>query len=51
VLKLIEAQREAKGLPPLEIAGREPRHLATAAERGLGNLDEAQVEVVELALG
>ncbi len=48
--RLIEAQREVKGLPPLEVVGREPHHLHTAVERGLGNLDEAKVEVVAVGV-
>jgi len=51
IWKLVEAQREAKGLPPLEQVGRKPKSILTAAERGLGTNDEAKIEVVEVALG
>jgi Domain of unknown function (DUF362)/TAT (twin-arginine translocation) pathway signal sequence len=49
--KIIEAQREVKGLQPLEAVGRKPKSILTAAERGLGIGDEARIEVVEVALG
>jgi uncharacterized protein (DUF362 family) len=51
IWKIIEAQREAKGLPPLEQVGRQPKSIATAADRGLGTNDEAKMEIVDLALG
>lgn len=45
---LIEEKRREKGLPPLKDAGREPVHIATAAQRGLGTDDPARIEVVSL---
>jgi len=50
IWKIVEAQREAKGLPPLEQVGRKPKSILTAAERGLGTNNEAKMEVVELEL-
>jgi uncharacterized protein (DUF362 family) len=51
VWKIIDAQREANGLPPLEAVGRKPKSILTAAERGLGNAEEETVEVKELVVG
>lgn len=49
--RLIDAQREVKGLPPLEAVGRKPKHILTAAEKGLGTNDQSKIEVEELPLG
>ena len=49
IWKIVDAQREANGLMPLEAVGRKPKSILTAAERGLGNADEARIEVEELA--
>ncbi|HJN14715.1 MAG TPA: DUF362 domain-containing protein [Armatimonadota bacterium] len=49
--RIVNERREEVGLPPLEMAGREPKHIATAAARGLGNNDPSRIEVEELALG
>jgi uncharacterized protein (DUF362 family) len=46
--RLIEEKRREKGLPPLKEAGRDPAHIATAAQRGLGIDDPARIEVVSL---
>jgi uncharacterized protein (DUF362 family) len=49
--KLIDAQREVKGLPPLEAVGRKPKSILTAAEKGLGTNDESKIEVITADLG
>jgi len=49
VWRIIEAQREANGLMPLEAVGRKPKSILTAAERGLGNADAARIEVCEVS--
>ncbi|MBM3475517.1 MAG: DUF362 domain-containing protein [Armatimonadetes bacterium] len=49
--KIIDAQRETNGLPPLEAVGRKPKSILTAAERGLGKVEESRIEVKDLALG
>jgi uncharacterized protein (DUF362 family) len=46
--RLIEEKRRGKGLPSLKDAGRDPAHIATAAQRGLGIDDPARIEVVSM---
>lgn len=46
--RLIEEKRREKGLPSLKDAGRDPVHIATAAQRGLGIDDPARIEVVSM---
>jgi len=41
--KVIDAERQRKGMPSLEAAGRPPRFLATAARYGLGVADPAGI--------
>lgn len=45
--KVIDAERERRGMPTLEAAGRPPRFLATAAGYGLGVGDPAEIAEVE----
>jgi uncharacterized protein (DUF362 family) len=45
---LLEAQRKEKGLKSLAEDGRPPRHIATAAARGLGVADLAKIERIEV---
>jgi uncharacterized protein (DUF362 family) len=45
---VIEAQRRQKGLKSLEDDGRPPRHIATAAARGLGVADLSRIEQIEI---
>ena len=45
---LLDAQRQAQGLKSLAEEGRAPRHIATAAARGLGVADRARIERVEV---
>jgi len=45
---LIEEHRRERGLPSLRDAGRNPVHIATAAQRGLGVDDPARIEVVSI---
>ena len=45
---LLEKHRRAKGEKPLERDGRPPRHIATAAARGLGVADLARIERLEV---
>ena len=45
---LLAGERKAKGLKSLEDDGRPPRHIATAAARGLGVADLARIERVEV---
>ncbi len=47
-LKMIEEKRREKRLPSLKDAGRNPVHIVTAAQRGLGTDDPARIEVVSL---
>lgn len=42
--RAIEAERARRGLESLQEAGRAPRHLATAAARGLGTVEPETVE-------
>ncbi len=44
--RVIDAERRRRGMPTLAEAGRPPRHLATAAARGLGSGDPEVVEEV-----
>jgi hypothetical protein len=45
---LIEEKRKTKCLPSLKDAGRDPVHIASAAQRGLGTDDPGSIEVVSL---
>lgn len=45
---LLARQRQAKGLKSLEQEKRPPKHIATAASRGLGTADLAKIERIEL---
>jgi uncharacterized protein (DUF362 family) len=45
---LLERQRREKGRKPLEREGRAPRHIATAAARGLGVADLSRIERIEV---
>jgi uncharacterized protein (DUF362 family) len=45
---LLEKQRRAKGLKSLEAGKRPPRHIATAAGRGLGQADLNKIERIEV---
>lgn len=45
---LLDRQRRAKGLKSLSEDGRPPRHIATAAQRGLGVADLSRIDRVEL---
>jgi uncharacterized protein (DUF362 family) len=47
-VNLIEEARKEKGLPTLKEAGREPVHVATAAQRGLGTDDLKGIEWVKI---
>ena len=49
-LKLIEEKRAAEGLPSLWDTDRLPKHIKTCAERDLGVLDEAQIDLVAVEL-
>lgn len=44
---LLAKQRQAKGLKPLERDRRPPKHIATAAARGLGTADLTKIERIE----
>jgi uncharacterized protein (DUF362 family) len=44
--RMIEEKRREKGLPSLKDTGRDPVHIATAAQKGLGIDDPARIEVV-----
>ncbi|MGQ9731547.1 MAG: DUF362 domain-containing protein [Candidatus Zipacnadales bacterium] len=48
--RLINERREANGMMPLEMVGRAPKSIVTAAERGLGNCEPERIEVLELDL-
>lgn len=43
---IIKARRAEVGLPPLERVGRPPKHIATAAARGLGINDPKRIRVI-----
>ncbi len=45
---LLDKQRRAKGLKSLEQEKRPPRHIATAASRGLGTADLGRIERIEV---
>ncbi len=45
---LIEEQRQRHGLPTLAKDGRSPKHIASAAARGLGEADLGKIERVEV---
>lgn len=46
--RMIEARRAETGLKPLEEVGRLPKWLKTAGERGLGENDPKNIEVIEV---
>ena len=48
--RIINERREEMGLPSLEDAGRPPRFLASAAERGLGVTGERNIDLRTLVL-
>ena len=48
--RIINERRDEIGLPSLEDAGRPPRFLASAAERGLGNTSARKIDLRTLAL-
>ncbi len=48
--QVIEEGRQAKGLPTLAAAGREPKSIALAAAAGLGAADPAKIKVVKVTL-
>ena len=48
--QLIEAQRASFGLPTLEAAGRPPKQLQSAADRGLGTNRLEEIDQVEVTL-
>jgi hypothetical protein len=48
--QLIEAQRQGFGLPTLARVGRPPKHLHSAAERGLGTDQPDRIEQVDITL-
>lgn len=45
---LLEAERRRRGLKSLAEDNRPPRHIATAAARGLGEADPARIERIEV---
>ncbi|MHC4609622.1 MAG: DUF362 domain-containing protein, partial [Planctomycetota bacterium] len=45
---LLEAKRRAEGLKPLADEKRPPKHIATAAARGLGVADLSRIERIEV---
>ncbi|MFH0813163.1 MAG: DUF362 domain-containing protein [Pseudomonadota bacterium] len=45
---IIETKRKENGLPSLEEAKRPPKHIATAAKKGLGMDDLTKIKVLEL---
>jgi uncharacterized protein (DUF362 family) len=47
---IIDERREEVGLPSLEKAGRPPRQLASAAERGLGNTSMNKIDLRRAAV-
>ena len=47
---IIEGRRKEVGLPPLAQVGRPPKHIASAAARGLGTNDPEQIEVMPVEL-
>ncbi len=47
---IIEERRREAGIPSLEAAGRPPRYIATATQRGLGTNDPARMEVVKIGI-
>mgnify|MGYP000933244922 CR=1 FL=1 len=49
--QVIEARRKEVGLPTLAEAGRPAKHIATAAQRGLGVDDPARITVERLNVG
>lgn len=48
--QMIDQKRQQQGLPALEAAGRKPKQLASAAARGLGTNDSAQIDVLHIDL-
>jgi len=49
-LQIIEAKRAEAGAPSLARSGRWPKHIASAAARGLGTDDPAQMEITDTDL-
>ncbi|MFQ6096354.1 MAG: DUF362 domain-containing protein, partial [Armatimonadota bacterium] len=49
-LETIVAKRQENGRPPLEAVGRPPKHIATAARKGLGTNDPRRIERVKLSV-
>lgn len=47
-IKIIEDKRKENGLPSLTEAGRPPKWLNTAEQRGLGNANPSNIEVIRL---
>jgi len=47
--RIIEKKRKELGLASLAEAGREPKYIATAADYGLGEIEEGKIEIVEVA--
>ncbi len=48
--KILDEQRKKMKLAPLGECGREPQHIALAAEQGLGNAAEANIEISEVVV-
>jgi len=48
--RIIEEERERRGIPPLNEVGLEPRYIAMAEERGLGvaSLEAIDYQVIDL---
>jgi len=46
--KIIEERRKEKGLKPLKAAGREPKHIATAARIGVGTSDPESATLIDV---
>jgi hypothetical protein len=48
--QMIESKRAEAGVPTLEVAGRPPRYIATAADvvHGLGTNDPKRINLVEI---
>jgi len=47
-LKIIEARRKELDMPPLERVKREPKHIKTAAEIGVGTSDPEAATIIEI---
>ena len=46
--QIIEARRKEIGLPSLEEAGRAPKYLDSATQRGIGTNDPMQIELIQV---